>query len=200
PPYSTASATPGGVPMRSARFRRGSRGGARRPGAAGGVPEIPKIGVVEVDPNFRPRGDVVPPPKPPIGPPSPGGPASGAGQERGERGGRGGGRGGRGGRDRGPRGENGERGERGERGGRGRRGGRGGRGRGPRRFESDQADATNHDAPPVQTGRRQSAETSATPPTRPPPTLAHLPRSEPAESFWSRLKLVLPGGRTSGGG
>src|SRR5438034_1263503 len=65
PPYSTPS-TPGGIPMRSARFRRGSRGGARRPGA-GGVPEIPKIGVVEVDPNFRPRGDLVPP-KPPAGP------------------------------------------------------------------------------------------------------------------------------------
>jgi len=49
PPYSTSS-TQGGIPMRSARFRRGSRGGARRPGA-GGVPEIPKIGVVEVDPT-----------------------------------------------------------------------------------------------------------------------------------------------------
>ena len=199
PPYSTASATPGGVPMRSARFRRGSRGGARRPGAAGGVPEIPKIGVVEVDPNFRPRGDVVPPTKPPIGQPSPGGPSSGAGQERGERGGRGGGRGGRGGRDRGPRGENGERGERGERGGRGRRGGRGGRGRGPRRFESDQADATNHDARPVQTHASERAETSAPPPAPPPPTLPKLPESEPGESFWSRVKRGLTGGGSSGG-
>ncbi len=57
PPYSTPGST-GGVPMRSARFRRGSRGGARPGGAP---PEIPKIGVVEVDPNFRPRGDVLPP-------------------------------------------------------------------------------------------------------------------------------------------
>src|SRR5262249_13183475 len=54
PPYSTPSK--GGIPMRSPRFRRGSRGGAHRPSA--GVPEIPKIGVVEVDPNFRPRGDM----------------------------------------------------------------------------------------------------------------------------------------------
>src|SRR5438876_3502805 len=199
PPYSTPSSTPGGIPMRSARFRRGSRGGARRPGAAGGVPEIPKIGVVEVDPNFRPRGDVVPPTKPAIGQPSPGGPSSGAGQERGERGGRGGGRGGRGGRDRGPRGENGERGERGERGGRGRRGGRGGRGRGPRRFESDQADATNHDARPVQTHASERAETSAPPPAPPPPTLPKLPESEPGESFWSRVKRGLTGGGSSGG-
>src|SRR5206468_5131035 len=138
PPYSTPSTTPGGIPMRSARFRRGSRGGARRPGA-GGVPEIPKIGVVEVDPNFRPRGDVLPPKAPPA-------PSSGPGPEREERGGRGGGRGGRGGRDRGPRAENGDRGERG---GRGRRGGRGGRGRGPRRFESD-ADANTNDTRPGQ--------------------------------------------------
>src|SRR5213078_256941 len=148
PPYSTPS-TPGGIPMRSARFRRGSRGGARRPGA-GGVPEIPKIGVVEVDPNFRPRGDVVPP-KPPAGQSSPTAPSSGSGQDRGERGGRGGGRGGRGGRDRGPRAERGERGERGGRGGRGRRGGRGGRGRGPRRFEGDSSDITNQNARPLHT-------------------------------------------------
>jgi len=83
----TQSSKPGGIPMRSARFRRGSRGGAR-PGAS--APEIPKIGVVEVDPNFRPRGDVfasqitsraV----------APADPAT-SGQERTERGGRGGGR------------------------------------------------------------------------------------------------------------
>src|SRR3989441_9139481 len=80
PPYSTASSTPGGIPVRSARFRRGSRGGARRPGASG-VPEIPKIGVVEVDPNFRPRGDGLPPKAPPA-------PSSGPGPEREERGGR----------------------------------------------------------------------------------------------------------------
>src|SRR6266699_5934460 len=50
-----AAATPGGsVPLRSARFRRGSRGPRVTP------PEIPKIGVVEVDPNFKPRIELVP--------------------------------------------------------------------------------------------------------------------------------------------
>ena len=187
PPYSTPS-TQGGIPMRSARFRRGSRGGARRPGAAG-VPEIPKIGVVEVDPNFRPRGDLVPP-KPPAGQSSPTAPSSGSGQERGERGGRGGGRGGRGGRDRGPRAENGERGERGERGGRGRRGGRGGRGRGPRRFEGDSS--------PAHTQAPEHSEPAAAPP--PPPKVTKLPETEPGESFWSKVKRGLTGGSGPGGG
>ncbi len=193
PPYSTPSSTPGGIPMRSARFRRGSRGGARRPGA-GGVPEIPKIGVVEVDPNFRPRGDVVPPKAPPA-------PSSGPGPEREERGGRSGGRGGRGGRDRGPRAENGERGERGERGGRGRRGGRGGRGRGPRRFESESSDITNQNARPVQTQAPEHSEPPAPPP--PPPTVTKLPETESGESFWSKVKRGLTGGSGgagSGGG
>src|SRR5439155_14647452 len=187
PPYSTPSSAPGGIPMRSARFRSGSRGGARRPGAVGGVPEIPKIGVVEVDPNFRPRGDTIPA-KPPA-PPS----TSGSAPERGDRDGRGG-RGGRGGRDRG-RAENGERGERGERGGRGRRGGRGGRGRGPRRFESDQAETTNHTARPIQTQTPERVEPP--PPPVPPPAATRLPESEPGESFWSKVKRGLTGG---GGG
>jgi len=202
PPYSTPGSTSGGIPMRSARFRRGSRGGARRPGpgGAGGVPEIPKIGVVEVDPNFRPRGDVLPPP-PPTGQPSPAVPPAGSGQERGERGARGSGRGGRGARDRGPRGENGERGERGERGGRGRRGGRGGRGRGPRRFEGDQADGTNHDARPVQAPTSERAETPALAPPPPPPSApVKLSESEPGESFWSKVKRGLTGGGGSGTG
>src|SRR5437899_9989394 len=43
-----------GIPARSARFRRGSRGPRVTP------PEIPKIGVVEVDPNFKPRIELVP--------------------------------------------------------------------------------------------------------------------------------------------
>jgi uncharacterized protein (TIGR00288 family) len=193
PPYSTPSSTPGGIPMRSARFRRGSRGGARRPGGAGGggAPEIPKIGVVEVDPNFRPRGDVLPP-KAPIGQPGPTGPASGSGHERGERSERGG-RGGRGARDRGPRGENGERGERGERGGRGRRGGRGGRGRGPRRFESESSETTNQmTRPQAQTPERSEPPT----PPPPPPTVNKVPphETEPGESFWSRVKRGLTGG------
>src|SRR5882672_12487214 len=201
PPYSTQSSAAGGIPMRSARFRRGSRGGARRPGA-GGVPEIPKIGVVEVDPNFRPRGDVVPP-KAPVGQPSSTGPTSDSSQERGERGERGGrgrggrggrdrgGRGGRGGRDRGPRAENGERAERGERGGRGRRGGRGGRGRGPRRFESESSEVSTPSARPVsdQAPPPVPAERPASPPPPAPPAAA-----EPGESFWSRVKRGLTGG------
>ena len=181
PPYSTPSSTPG-IPMRSARFRRGSRGGPARPGAGGGTPDIPRIGVVEVDPNFKPRGDVTPPaapttPKPPV--------ASGTPErgERGPRGGRGAGRGGK------------EQGERGERGGRGRRGGRGGRGgagRGPRRFESETTDATNHDAP-------RPMSTPEPPP--PPPSPAPQPPAdtEPGESFWSKVKRGLTGG-TGGGG
>jgi len=197
PPYSTPSSTPGGIPMRSARFRRGSRGGARRPGGAGAAPEIPKIGVVEVDPNFRPRGDVLPPKAPPpIGQPAggPTGPASGSGQERGERGergGRGGGRGGRGARDRGPRGENGERGERGERGGRGRRGGRGGRGRGPRRFESESSEVSTPSARPVSDQAPPPAPAQR--PAPPPPPAAPA-AAEPGESFWSRVKRGLTGG------
>jgi len=190
PPYSTPS-TAGGIPMRSARFRRGSRGGARRPGA-GGAPEIPKIGVVEVDPNFRPRGDLVPP-KPPAGQSSPTAPSSGSGQERGERGergGRGGGRGGRGGRDRGPRAENGERAERGERGGRGRRGGRGGRGRGPRRFESESSEVSTPSARPVSDQAPPPAPAER--PAPPPPPAA--PGADPGESFWSRVKRGLTGG------
>src|SRR5260370_16877320 len=73
PPYSTPSSSTPGIPMRSPRFRRGSRGGGHRPGTAGGIPEIPKIGVVEVDPNFRPRGDMMAPPLPasPAVPPPP---------------------------------------------------------------------------------------------------------------------------------
>src|SRR6185503_2720622 len=71
PPYSTPGSGPG-FPARSARFRRGSRGGAPRGGAA--TPDIPRIGVVEVDPNFRPRGDVLPPKQ--SVPPTAGGPSS----------------------------------------------------------------------------------------------------------------------------
>src|SRR5690242_8835892 len=64
PPMPASSAPPsmrpatqapaGGVPSRSARFRRGSRGPRVAP------PEIPKIGVVEVDPNFKPRIELIP--------------------------------------------------------------------------------------------------------------------------------------------
>jgi len=190
PPYSTPSSSAPGIPMRSPRFRRGSRGGGHRPGAGGGIPEIPKIGVVEVDPNFRPRGDMmVPPPPPPPAPPvppaaqtPPSKPPVVSGGEPSERGGRGRGRGGRG------------RGEDGERGGRGRRGGRGGRGRGPRRYESETPDITN-----------QSSVESASPPAPAPPPAPAAPvapaarpaaatESEPGESFWSKVKRGLTGG------
>lgn len=196
PPYSTPSTTPGGIPMRGARFRRGSRGGGRRPGPGGGVPEIPKIGVVEVDPNFRPRGEVLPSaPRTPVTPSTPNGPSAGSGQERGERGGRSGGRGGRGGRERG-RGENGERGERG---GRGRRGGRGGRGRGggPRRFESESSEITNNSVRPLseQPPPPEPAERpAASPPSPPPATPAAPAGSDAGESFWSKVKRGLTGG------
>ncbi len=188
PPYSTPATSAPGIPMRSARFRRGSRGGGPR-GPASGTPDIPRIGVVEVDPHFRPRGDVLPP-KPPVGQSPSVGPA-GPAQERSERGGRGG-RGGRGrGRGQG-QGENGERGERGERGGRGRRGGRGGRGRGPRRFEGETQDVTNHNARPVgdQSPPREPPERPAPPP---PPAAPPAP-DDVGESFWSKVKRGLTGG------
>src|SRR5207247_1311707 len=56
PPLRPVSPTPsrGAVPSRSARFRRGSRGPRVAP------PEIPKIGVVEVDPNVKPRIEPIP--------------------------------------------------------------------------------------------------------------------------------------------
>src|SRR5437016_11435476 len=48
PPSMRPGAAPvGGIPSRSARFRRGSRGPRLAP------PDLPKIGVVEVDPNFK---------------------------------------------------------------------------------------------------------------------------------------------------
>src|SRR5437899_885174 len=122
PPPPPPAAPPGvvSVPSRSARFRRGSRG----PRVAVAPPEIPKVGVVEVDPNFTPRIELVPvkPPEMPMVEPARTAESGGEGS-RDRRGGRGGGgsRGGRGGR--GGRG-------RGGRGGGAGGGGRGGRDRG----------------------------------------------------------------------
>src|SRR5437868_12989264 len=63
PPSMRPGASPaGGMPSRSARFRRGSRGPRVTP------PDIPKIGVVEVDPNFKPRIELLPPKHPDIEP------------------------------------------------------------------------------------------------------------------------------------
>ena len=96
PSMRSANLPAAGIPARSARFRRGSRGPRVAP------PEIPKIGVVEMDPNFKPRIELLPP-KPPVVPEplgsdsAPAGPPIGD-DERRERGGRGrGGRGRRGG-------------------------------------------------------------------------------------------------------
>ena len=186
---------PGGIPSRSARFRRGSRGPR-----VGPPPGVQKIGVVEVDPNFKPRIELLPPTRPaePVGTES--APATPVPYEedrtdrggRGRRGGRGGGGGGGGGggsRTREERGEHepSERGERGGRSGRGRRGGRGrgGRGRG----------GENH-------GERFELEQR----TPPPPPAPEPPQPEPdddgggggggggGESFWSKVKRGLTGG------
>src|SRR5438876_688848 len=80
-----ANAPVAGIPSRSARFRRGSRGPRVAP------PEIPKIGVVEMDPNFKPRIELVPPKLPPApavpepfgGDSAPAGGGGGGGAERG---------------------------------------------------------------------------------------------------------------------
>ncbi|HTR22081.1 MAG TPA: NYN domain-containing protein [Gemmatimonadales bacterium] len=146
PPYSTGSA-PAGIPARGARFRRGSRG--PRPASPG----VPKVGVVEVDPTFRPRIETILAKPPVSGPPgappqtsrssldSPSRPGGTDERPSRNRGGRGrGGRGHeRGERDHGQGGGTSGAGGGGDReGGHARRGGRGrgGRGRQPRNGES----------------------------------------------------------------
>src|SRR5215510_4185841 len=154
PPYSQQSAESRGMPMRSARFRRGTRptagsraaAGRRKPAAA---PDVPRVGVVEVDPNFRSRVERMPPRGEPAAPAASEPPSTGSGRSdedrpRRERGGRGrGGRGrGRGGNREGRKGNGGQghggyegrEGREGRSGGEGERsrGRRGGRGRGGR--------------------------------------------------------------------
>src|SRR5207247_10175508 len=96
PSMRSANLPAAGIPARSARFRRGSRGPRVAP------PEIPKIGVVEMDPNVKPRIELLPA-KPPVVPETVGSDSAPAGppigdDERRERRGRGrGGRGRRGG-------------------------------------------------------------------------------------------------------
>jgi len=196
PPYSAPSSSPGGIPARSARFRRGSRGGGPRVAP----PDVPKIGVVEVDPNFRPRIDLVPPTRSPVVPLSPESPsgesrrAEGGEGARGGRGGRGAGRAAGGERE--ERGERGERGGRSRRGGRGRggaRGGRGGQGSGGR----DRERAPTMDERPA---RRSEPAAPAAAPATPPAPPAPTPRPRAAEpeadgeSFWSKVKRGLTGG------
>src|SRR5437773_2479352 len=208
PPLRPVSPTPsrGAVPSRSARFRRGSRGPRVAP------PEIPKIGVVEVDPNFKPRIELIParplanepagaeaPPKAPIEENR----RERGGRGRGGRGRRGGGGGGSGG---GPRGDDptsrGDR-ERGEGGGRGRRGGRGGRGGQGRSRSGGSEEGRGRSA-----GEERSEAERAASPYDAPPTPAPAPRSAPSpapepppeqsddggESFWSKVKRGLTGG------
>jgi uncharacterized protein (TIGR00288 family) len=175
------SAAPAVVPARSARFRRGSRGARLTP------PEIPKVGVVEVDPNFKPRMELVPTrPEPPAS--APASPAATRGEE--ERGGRND----RPRRGRGRRGGSGRRGQTsrdgGEREGERPRGGRG-RGRGGQAqggVEEDRASV----AP------RAPVADSA--PPAPKPTVAPVPSAAPAasesegDSFWTRVRRGLTGG------
>lgn len=185
PPYSAPPSSPGGIPARSARFRRGSRGGRVGPPKT----DVPKIGVVEVDPNFRPRIDLVPP-RTPVAPLTPE-PSQGEG-----RGGRG--AGGGGGRGRPARGDREERGERGERGGRNRRGGRG-RGRGGRGGGGEgRAEGRGREPRDERPAARSEPLPPAAPPATPPAPPTPRPRApEPeadGESFWSKVKRGLTGG------
>ena len=182
PPYSTHP-TAGGVPARSARFRRGSKGGPRA-----GAPGVPRVGVVEGDSGSRSATST-----PARGPDGGSGDSAGRGEggerrERGERsrGGRGGGRG-RGGPRTGDRPE-GSTAERQDRGGRSRRGGRG---RGPRNDERREGGEPSYrhstEAP------RQDSVAAAPPP--PPPAPRPAPEADTSgESFWTRVKRGLTGG------
>ena len=177
PPYSTPGT--GMSPLgRSARFRRGSKGGPRP------TPSAPRVGVVETEGGHRPAA-----PAAPRG--GEGGETAGAGTERRERGDRPRGGRGRGGRGTPRSGEpveaSGERPERGERGGRSRRGGRG-RGRGGEE---------RRDRFPGEPARTESAGMAPASPPPPPPPPAPKRTPEPdasGESFWTRVKRGLTGG------
>jgi hypothetical protein len=206
PPYSQSTG-PGGMPMRSARFRRGSRG--PRPAA----PDVNRVGVVEVDPNFRSRVERMPPRSGPAAPVANEPPSVGGGgrtdddHPRRERGGRGrGGRGrGRGGNREGREGNGGHGGREGRegpenresRGGgegersRGRRGGRGRGGRGGGRPDRNGEDR------PRGASVYESSRAPEPPAPPPPPTPRPAPPAESREegdSFWSRVKRGLIGG------
>jgi hypothetical protein len=192
-----------GVPIRSARFRRGSKGGRVA------APDIPKIGVVEVDPNFKPRIELVPAGRAAVDPPMPSSSApsstasrgrveedsreprrggrgsAGGGGDRSRRGSGGGGQGGGGrssssGRERGER-EPGERG-RGRRGGRGRGGSRTSESTGFERSEPREV----REVPIV----RPVPVAAAPPPSSPPPPS----EQDSGESFWTKVKRGLTGG------
>ena len=177
PPYSTPA---GHVPARSARFRRGSKGGPRPINTP--VTGSPRVGPVET-PAASGNQDS---------------PAGTERRERSERGDRP-----RGGRGRGARGgsrsehadgsgERPERSERGERGGRSRRGGRG-RGRG-----GNSGGGEGHrERFPAESPRAEAspAAPSAPTPHAPPPAPKKAPEADASgESFWTRVKRGLTGG------
>jgi uncharacterized protein (TIGR00288 family) len=191
PPYSREGSK-SGMPVRSARFRRGSRG--PRPGA----PDVPKVGVVEVDPTYRPRVDVMPVKQTPMHVPSESsapGDSVAPRRDRGERGERGGGRGGRGGGSREPRGESErEGGETGDRPSRGRRGGRGRRGRGGGGGGGGGGGERSGGSPPSYESSPARSGNAPVTPSSPPPPPAPKPAERDGESFWTRVKRGLVGG------
>jgi len=184
PPYSTPVS--GHTPLgRSARFRRGSKGGPR---PATPVIGVPRVGAVETPAASGGASEPgAPVERPPRG-------ERGDRAERGDRPRGGRGRGGRGASRRGEQSEgSAERHEGGERGGRSRRGGRGGgRGRGGNagsgegsreRFASDSPRADGAPAAPA----------ASAPPPPPAPKKAPEPDLS-GESFWTRVKRGLTGG------
>jgi uncharacterized protein (TIGR00288 family) len=193
PPYSQPVTGPSGVPARSARFRRGSRG----PRPAG--PAAPRVGVVEIDPNYRARPEALPPRQ---GPPPTGGktatPLTGTRDDEEERPRRARGGRGRGGRSRSggnepPDGRENRashgRSESAEpRSSRGRRGGRGRGGGGRHRGERESGTATAAPAASNSVPAARSDPTPAPAPSREPVT------KEEGDSFWSRVKRGLIGG------
>ncbi len=210
PPMPESSAPPsmrptsppaGGIPSRSARFRRGSRG----PRVT--APDVTKIGMVEVDPNFKPRIELLSPkpaPAAPLTPDASPGAVPSEDEGRRDRGGRGG-RGRRGSSDRGERehADVGERPERGERSGRGRRGGRGrgGRGRGgaagERSDRPERSDRAERPEPRERFEPRAAAPEEPRPPAPkplPPPPQREPEGGDEGESFWSKVKRGLTGG------
>jgi len=206
------------TPSRSARFRRGSRGPRVAP------PDIPRIGIVEIDPNFRPRAEPAQPTPAPVEPVATESESPLHEERHEERPSRGrGGRGGRGGhrneRGQGPSAGSRERngGDRGERNGGGeggpRRSRRGGRGRGGRsrrpegggdRFEG--RDTQRHESPATPLSSPVQAAPAHEPTERPDIESRHAERSEgptsgsahdeggAGESFWSKVKRGLTGG------
>jgi hypothetical protein len=212
PPYSQQQ--PGGMPMRSARFRRGSRG--PRPAA----PDTSRVGVVEVDPNFRSRVERMPPRSGPTAPVTNEPPSVGGGgrsdddHARRERSGRGrGGRGrGRGGNREGREGNGGHgahgghegregresrEGREGRGGGEGERsrGRRGGRGRGGRGGGRSERNGENRPRSPSASETFHAPEPPAPPPPPAPRPAPPAESREEGDSFWSRVKRGLIGGQ-----